>query len=207
MLVSLLLVLSLCIDSIVASFAYGTNKISIPIKSNLILTFISTIFLAISMLIGSFIHEFIPENIAHISCFIVLFGLGFMRLFEGLLKNFLRKQSLCADGTCVNIYDFKLILHVYSNSTSADMDNSHSLSPREAIALGIALSLDSLLVGIGVALSSVSFLQIIILSLIIHFFAILFGCYLGEKVAKNIEVDLGWLSGLILMALAVLRLF
>lgn len=207
MLVSILLVLSLCIDSIVASFAYGTNKITIPLKSNLVLTFISTIFLVLSMSIGTFIHELIPENIAHFACFGVLFSLGFMRLFEGLLKNFLNKKALCSDGTCVNIYNFKLILHVYADNTSADMDQSHSLNPKEAIALGIALSLDSLLVGIGIALSSISFLQITVLSLVIHFFAIILGSYLGTKCAKKLNVDLGWLSGAILMLLAILRLF
>ena len=53
MLESLLLVSSLCIDSFVASIAYGTSKIKIPPKSVIIINLVCTSTLACSLFIGS----------------------------------------------------------------------------------------------------------------------------------------------------------
>lgn len=205
MLESILLVLSLCVDACVASFAYGTNKIKIPIKSNLILTAISTLFLMLALGVGCLIKDFLPANLASLICFIILFLLGFMRLFEGLLKNYLNKKALSPNNIEVMLFNFKLVLNVYADVTLADLDHSKSLSAKEALYLGIALSLDSLVVGLGAALSPISFVQVTIFSILFHFIAIILGCFLGSKCAEKIDVDLSWLSGVILIILALLK--
>ncbi|MBP3886084.1 MAG: sporulation membrane protein YtaF [Cellulosilyticum sp.] len=207
MLESILLVLSLCVDACVASFAYGTNKIKIPIKSNLILTAISTIFLMLALGIGSLIQDFLPSNLASYICFFILFLLGFMRLFEGLLKNFLNKKALSPNNIEVTLFNFKLVLNVYADVTLADLDHSKSLSSKEALYLGTALSLDSLVVGLGVALAPISFFQVTIFSILFHFIAIILGCFLGSKCAEKTNIDLSWLSGVILILLALLKIF
>ncbi len=206
MLESILLVLSLCVDACVASFAYGTNKIKIPIKSNLVLTAISTLFLMLALGVGTFIQDFLPNNTGSFFCFIILFLLGFMRLFEGLLKNYLNKKALSPNNIEVTLFNFKLVLNVYADVTLADLDHSKSLSTKESLYLGIALSLDSLVVGLGVALAPISFVQVTIFSIVFHFIAIILGCFLGSKCAEKIDVDLSWLSGAILILLAILKI-
>lgn len=207
MLESALLVISLCIDACIASFAYGTDRIKIPFKSTLTLTGISTLFLIISMLLGSVIRLLIPEHITIFICFGILFILGVMRLFEGLLKNFLNRKAISPDHMEFHLFDFKLILTVYANATLADTDHSKVLSPKEAIYLGIALSLDSLVVGFGAALSSINFGEIIFFSIVLNSLAILLGSYLGHKCAEKLNIDLSWLSGAVLIVLALLKLF
>lgn len=206
MLESLLLVLSLCVDALVASFAYGTNKIRIPVISSIILTTISTTFLMISITLGSWIQGFLKDGAAHIICFVILFALGFMRLFEGLLKNYLNKKALSPNNIEVTLFNFKLVLNVYANVTLADLDHSKSLSAKEALYLGIALSLDSLVVGFGAALAPVSFMQVTIFSIIFNFVAIGLGAFIGSKCAEKMDFDLSWLSGAILIVLALLKL-
>lgn len=203
MLESILLVLSLCVDACVASFAYGTNKIKIPLRSSIILTGISTLFLMISISTGSMIHSIIPEDIAHIICFLLLFILGFMRLFEGFLKNYLNKRALSPDNIEVTLLNFKLVLNVYANATLADLDHSKYLSSKEALYLGIALSLDSLIVGFGAALGPISSLEVFIFSIIFNLIAILLGALLGSKCAEKTKIDLSWISGVILIILAL----
>ena len=206
MLESLLLVFSLCVDAFVASFAYGTNKIKIPVVSNIILTSISTLFLMLSIALGSLIHGLISEKLAHIICFIILFLLGFLRVFEGFLKNYLNKKALSPHNIEVTLFNFKLVLNVYADVTLADLDHSKSLSTKEALYLGTALSLDSLIVGFGAALAPISFLQITLFSIIFNFFAIAIGAFIGSKCAEKLDIDLSWLSGLILMILALLKI-
>ena len=206
MLESILLVLSLCVDALVASFAYGTNKIKIPIKSNLVLTTISTVFLMLSVGVGAFIHNMIPQGIAEIICFLILFILGFLRLFEGLLKSYLNKKALSPHNIELTLFDFKLVLNVYADATRADLDHSKTLSTREALYLGIALSLDSLIIGLGAALGPISLSQITFFSIIFNFFSIIIGCNIGSKCAEKTHLEFSWLSGLILMFLAFMKI-
>lgn len=206
MLESLLLVLSLCVDALVASFAYGTTKIKIPVVSSIILTAISTLFLMISIALGSLIQGLIKDDVAHIICFIILFLLGFLRLFEGLLKNYLNKKALSPHNIEVTLFNFKLVLNVYADVTLADLDHSKSLSTKEALYLGIALSLDSLIVGFGAALAPISFFEVTLFSIIFNFLAIALGSFIGSKCAEKIDIDLSWVSGLILIVLSLLKL-
>lgn len=206
MLESLLLVLSLCVDALIASFAYGTTKIKIPVVSSIILTAISTLFLMISITLGSLIQGLIRDDLAHIICFIILFLLGFLRLFEGLLKNYLNKKALSPHNIEVTLFNFKLVLNVYADVTLADLDHSKSLSTKEALYLGIALSLDSLIVGFGAALAPISFFDVTLFSIIFNFLAIALGSFIGSKCAEKIDIDLSWVSGLILIVLSLLKL-
>lgn len=206
MLESILLVLSLCIDACVASFAYGTNKIKIPFLSGSIITGISTLFLVISIALGTLIKSFLPPSITTIACFSVLLLLGISRLFEGVLKNFLNKKAISPDHIEVTIFDFKLILNVYADSTLADLDHSKVLSTKEALYLGIALSLDSLVVGFGAALTTIHLSQIIAASIILNSLALLLGSFSGRKFADKLNMDLSWMSGAILILLALLKL-
>ena len=206
MLESVLLVLSLCIDTIAASFAYGTNKIKISFISGTIISFISTAFLFLSLAIGSLFKSLIPPNLTSYLCFIILLILGITRLFEGILKNFLNKKAETAHHIEFKLFDFKLILNVYADATRADFDHSKTLSTKEAIYLGIALSLDSLVIGLGMALTTVNLIQILILYFILHEIAIFGGALLGKKCADTLDVDISWLSGFILITLAIIKI-
>ncbi len=207
MLESILLVTSLCIDSALASFAYGTNKIKIPIVSAFILTLISTLFLLFSISIGDFIKTLFPTSLTKIICFSILFILGFLRLFEGILKQYLNKKADSTNCIELSFLSFKLVLNVYADAKVADLDHSNSLSPKEALYLGIALSLDSLIVGLGAAIASIQFVQITLLSITFNLLSILIGSFIGHRCANSVELELSWLSGLMLIILAILKLF
>ncbi len=206
MLESILLVISVCIDGFLASFAYGTSKIKIPFLSGTLITCISTSFLIISLSLGALIKNALPDKLTLGICFGILFLLGIFRLFEGLLKSFLNKKASSPDHTEFTLINFKLMLNVYSDSTLADVDHSKVLSTKEALYLGIALSLDSLVVGLGAGLDSFNYIEVIIFSLVFNALALLTGFFLGRKFAEKLNTDLSWLSGAVLIALAVLKL-
>lgn len=206
MLESILLVLSLCIDALIASFAYGTNKIKIPFTSLVTLTVISTLSLVISMSFGFLLQNYLTPSFAHISCFILLFCLGFLRFFEGVLKNFLRKKSSSTDYIEVNLLNFKLVLNVYANATLADLDHSKVLTLKESIYLGLALSLDSLLIGLGAALEPISLSEVILFSILFNLIALKLGELIGKTCSQKTSHDLSWLGGVLLILLAFIKL-
>jgi len=206
MLQSLVLVCSLCIDSFVASMAYSTSKIRIPKLSAIIIDCICTITLAISLIFGSIIKNILPQNLPEILGFSLLLILGTYRLFEYIFKSYLSNKIVSKPSLEFKLFDFIFVLKVYCDERSADFDNSKILSPKESIYLGTALSLDSIAVGFSCSLCTINYLEIILLSLFIGFIAIYIGNLVGRKFAIKKNLELSWLSGLLLILLAFLRL-
>lgn len=202
---SLLLVCSLCIDTFVASIAYGTDKIKIPFCSAIIINVVCSLFLAISLFIGSVLKDFLNPSIAATISFYLLFLLGIYRLFESFFKGYIQKFSNIGVPLTFKIFDFKFVLQIYADETKADYDNSKILTSKEAFYLAVALSLDSLAVGFGSSLGSVHYLEVIILSLVIGFLALSSGGYLGRRFAQKVDINLSWLSGAMLIALSIIR--
>lgn len=202
---SLILVTALSVDAFVACFAYGTNKIRIPLLSAAVLDGISSGILFLFLLAGSFIGPLLPESLVRIFCFVILFGLGIVKLFDSSLKALIRKSEQTAPQLSFSFLKFQFILTVYADPNKADTDASSSLSPREAVSLGTALSLDSAAVGFGAGVLPLHAGWTVLFSLAVGACAIFFGCFLGNQVAKRSSLNLSWLSGLLLILLAFLK--
>lgn len=207
MLDTLILVISISIDSFLASISYGTSKIKIPLLSALIIDLVSCFILGFSLFIGELFKGYIPFTIAKSISFLLLFSIGIYRLFESILKNYIKKNSKKSSPLTFKIFDIKFVLQVYADETKADFDKSKILSSKEAFYLAIALSLDSLAVGFSSSLISVNYIQTILFSLIIGFFSILSGSFLGLKFVENSKRDFSWISGVLIILLAFIRVF
>lgn len=205
MLESLLLVSSLCIDSFVASIAYGTSKIRIPPLCIIIINLVCTLTLACSLFIGSILKSFLPGNLPVLFGFLLLMLLGIYRLFEYIFKSYIFKFSKCDSPLTFKLFDFQFILQVYADETKADFDNSKCLNIKESFYLALALSLDSLTVGIGSSLCSINYIQVLILCFVIGILLVSIGVFLGRKFAQKLHFELSWLSGVLLILLAILR--
>jgi len=203
----LLLVSSVCIDAFVASIAYGTNRIKIPIVSAIIVSFIGSLILGISLFFGGYIKAFLPGNLPIILSFSILLLLGVYRLFEGIFKNYIQEKSKLDKPLTFKLFDINFVLQVYADETKADFDKSKTLTPKEAFYLATALSFDSLAVGFGSSLVGGGYLQTVFLCLILGIIAVLLGVFIGKKLMEKSNINLSWLSGVILMILALYKLF
>ena len=206
MLESLLLVSSICIDSFVASIAYGTSKIRIPPLSTLIINLVCTITLACSLFMGSILKSFLPGKLPIILGFLLLMIIGIYRLFEYFFKSSISKCSKSDKPLTFKIFDFQFVLQVYANEIKADFDNSKCLNIKESFYLALALSLDSLAVGFGSSLCNINYLEVLILCFIIGTLSVSIGVFIGRKFAQKLHFELSWLSGLLLILLALLRI-
>ena len=204
---AIILALTCSVDAFAASFAYGTNKIKIPFISNQIINFICCFTLGISLLLGSIIKNYIPPNLTVIICFIILFILGIIKLFDSITKSLIRKYNNINKELKFSFFNFKFILKLYADPEEADIDSSRDISPMEAVALALSLSLDGLAIGFGAALTNINILVVVIAALLINMIALLFGVSLGNKIAKKSSVNLSWISGVILIILAIFKLF
>lgn len=196
------LVAALSTDAFAAGFAYGNTKIKIPCISTLIISFTSTLLFTLSLICSVLIQDFFPKNIVSVFCFIILFSLGFIKLFNHVIKKYIKKHNLLS----FSFHNIHFILHIYANPEQADADKSRFLSPCEALFLGISLSLDGLAAGFGIEFHFPYGLFIPLFSFFFNFFAIRLGEFLGKGMAKRSSIDLSWLGGIILMVLSVTKL-
>lgn len=201
---SILLVIVLSLDAFLASIAYGTNKIKIPLKSIIIIVLACSSILTFSILLGSLTKNIIPLNLDSIFSFLILLTLGVFYLFQSIVKAYITKSSNKNKKLELKVSD--LIVNIYIDEINADFDNSKSINPKEAFFLAIVLSLDSLAVGFSSGLGNIDYIQVIFLSLIGGVLAICMGLFIGQKFVENSNVDVSWLSGILLLILAFKKL-
>ena len=133
--------------------------------------------------------------------------LGVMKILDSFTKSIIRKHKNLSKKINFTFFNFKFILNLYADPEEADVDLSKVLSPAEAVALAVSLSLDGLAVGFGAAMGNVNGFAVFFSSFITDALLLMLGCYTGNKIAKKISFNLSWLSGFILILLAVSKLF
>ncbi len=104
------------------------------------------------------------------------------------------------------MYNVKFILQVIKDNTLADADKSKVLSIKESISLGMALSLDGICAAVSFGLSFNNYIIVFIFSFSITFIMFILGNVIGKKINNGKELNLSWLSGVILLILAITKL-
>lgn len=176
-----LLALSVSIDSLGIGITYGIKHTKISNISNVILFAISFCITCGSIFLGHYISVLLSPNIS----------------------TFLGSSFLIVLGS-YNIYKV-----FNSPPVDYDIDHSNDIDKKEAIFLGLALSIDSACVGIG---SGIIGLNDIVLPILVSSFQLIFlNC--GNLVAKNIlkrieipENTLSVFSGIILILVGLFRI-
>ncbi len=203
---AMLLVTAVSTDAFVASFAYGTDKIKIPLTSALVINGICSSVLIFSLLIGSMVRNYIDPWVSKSICFAILVLLGVVKLGDSAIKTIIRNNKWINRSISFSAFHLCFILQVYADPASADLDASKTLSIKEAISLAIALSLDGFAVGFGAGLADMNILMTLILSFVVGMIAIMGGCFFGRKATEKLKLDLSWLGGALLILLAIQRI-
>lgn len=182
-------------DNIAVGTAYGFKGIKLSSKMNLLIAFITSIGTLLSMSIGLIIYKLLPHNFTNIfgGILIILLGLYFLKDFfkENLRKN---KDS-----------ELKKIL---SDPEKADINHSGDIDFKEAITLGIALTLNNFGMGIGASISGMNIFLTSLLTFIFSIISFRIGCNIGSKFNDSfIHNYANLISSLILIFLGLIEIF
>lgn len=202
---ALVLALALSLDIVVAFFGYGISKIKIPFKTALFITFINALVLGVFVAVGYFLGGVISLTFAKWLSFSLLLLVGIIKLFGELLKMWLTKRT--NKPVKLKVFNFQLMLNVLTDSANADVDKDKVLSILEALSVSFIISLDEIGVGLSVGVSSAYPYFIIIINVVTCIIALFTGLFIGKKVSKLTKMNLSWLGGLVLIILAVTKLF
>lgn len=203
----LMLLTALSLDAFAASFVYGTDNVKIPVASVSIITALSTGILFFFLVLGKWCGALISPGTTSVICFLLLFLLGLVKLFDSTLKSLIRRSGCSHKKMRFSISDLNFILTVYADPSKANGEDIAVLSPAEALSLGIALSLDSAAAGFGAGMAVLHLPMALFFSALFTIAAILSGSHLGRFLSKKISPDLSWLSGILLLILAFSKLF
>lgn len=222
-----LLAASLSLDALAACLAFGAQGIRVPASSALVLGGGCSGLLAVSLAAGSGVSGWVPPQAAAWLSFLVLGGMGLVRLCDSAVKGLIRTRW----GSGPRRLDFSLmhlrfLLLIYADSTQADVNGSQDLSPKEAASLAAALSLDGLAAGFGAGVGQggtpgeqlAFWATAVVLCLGCSLASVWGGCRLGRMLARRLsrrrtpggengwEGDLSWLSGTVLLLLGAAKL-
>ncbi len=180
------LAISSSIDSLGIGVTYGIKNKKISFWSTIILFIISLLVSFVSVFSGKILLNFLPKYITElIGCFI-LFCIGFFVIVKAIFE----KKS--------------------GNKNDFDFNNSNLIDPKEAVFLGLALSLDNFGIGISSSLISASYILFPILISIFQFIFLSLGIIIGKKVSKFIgfsDFICSILSGILLVLIGFLQFF
>lgn len=202
-----LLALSLNLDSLSIGVSYGLKKIKMPFPALFTIVFMSISSIGLSWYLGSIIFLYISSYFAKFISSILLITLG-VTLFIQAKAN-IHYQDFKEEVTIkrLKIKSLNIIIDIIREPSSGDIDNSGQIDIKEAIYIGLALSLDALTIGLSLAAYPINIVSFMIISgtLNLAFIVIgqLIGKYLGKLTSEN---NLKLASGFIIIILGLTKL-
>ena len=207
----ILLSISLSMDALGIGVSYSLRKIKIPFLAKVVVSLISVIFTAAAIFLGNMILLFIEPTIAKFIGCIMLILLGVFTIYQGFKNDDNKKES--TKGKKVWSFAVKSLgftVKITKNPLNYDFDKSNHIDLMEALYLGVALSIDSLVAGTSLAVSGLNSFFIPIAVGISQFIFLSMGNFIGKRISsiKNIDPRIFvFISGTILIALSIIRMF
>lgn len=190
------------LDSLTAGFSYGTNNVHIKPPALLPLALVPALFITAAQGVGSFVGSLLPEGVLPFLSFCLLFLIGIAKLFESAIRLLAKKHpSLMGNWGC-KIKQLNIVFTVYLSPEEANRTELQILSVKEALLLSLALSLDSILVGMAFCFTALSPFLVFLSAALCNLLLFSGGYFLGRLLFRLLRFDLSWLSGLCLLLLA-----
>lgn len=159
---------------------------------------------------GDVIKNIFSDFVTKLMGNIILIAMGGFICFQAIHKNEINYKMNKKDEKIYSFFiDFLgITIKIIKNPSSSDLDSSNSIDSKEALFLGVALSLDCFCIGMGGSMIGVSPL---LFPLFISIFQLVFlnmGYILGKKLYQLSHLpDNTWsiISGILLIFIGLLR--
>ena len=208
---AIILAISASIDSFGVGITYGIKKTKISIAAIIVLLILSIFFTSVSITFGNILSSYISPSVSSIIGVSILILIGIFILYGAIFKKEKNSKSQSEHKEYSFFIKFLgITVNIIKDPINSDFDNSNKIDIKEAIFLGIAMSLDSISIGFGCSTIGInSFL----FPLLTSFFQILFLCagkLLGKKISSISSIPQNiWniISGVILICMGVIKFF
>lgn len=201
-----ILVFALCLDTFVASTAYGANQIYLSRKQIAVINAICSVCLGLALLSGTLLDSCIPETFTNKICFFSLFFLGCLKLADSSICQYLRRHKDMHKNIGFTFSHLHFIINIYSDPIEADTDGSQQLSWKETVFFSLAMSIDSLISGTMAAFLKISIPLTVAVAFLMGELFTYFGLFLGHRLSRCCPRNLSWIGGVLFLILAFMKL-
>lgn len=207
MLYVILLGLAVSLDAFAAGGAYGLKSIKVPPRSLAVIGAITAICTGAAMACAYYLGSFLNTHLAVVTGSLLLIAIGAWNIFH----EYITKKSLCQEaGTNDTHLTFRIgriVINIMADPETADIDNSHSISPSEAVLLGLALGIDNMIATFAAALIKPLPLYTPAIMALIQMLLIAAGISAATRLASDdLKKRFPYVPGAILIILGLLRL-
>lgn len=214
----LFLAISSSIDSLGIGITYGIKNTKITMGAKSILFFISFIVSVISIYFGNLLKYIFPDFLIHYLGSFLLILMGLFMCFQSIkvskqeykIKN--DKNLKISDTEKIYSFFIKCLgitIKIIKNPSSSDLDKSNVIDSKEALFLGLALSLDSFCIGIGFSMLNTFSIIFPLLTSCFQLFFLSLGNYCGKKLYSFSKLpDNIWstISGILLIMIGFCKM-
>lgn len=199
----ILFLVAVSLDSMTAGFSYGAQKVHIRALAFLLLVCVPAVFITAANRLSHLLSLLLPKEVLPFLSFFLLLIIGCSKLTESLIRHLSKKYPSLARNWGCRIKQLNIIFTIYLSPEDANQEDLQILSAREALLLSLALSLDSVLVGMAFTTGPISWPFFLLLAMLFNLLLFSIGYFLGRLVCSVLHMDLSWLSGLFLLLLAI----
>jgi putative sporulation protein YtaF len=197
--------LAVSADGFAAGMAYGVKKIKIPIFSLLVIALASALAVSISMFCGRGLAMGLSPELASRLGALTILVLGSYFVLQALGEKISTIDTEAEQPIIsVSIKPLGIIVQILKEPARADFDCSGIISAREAFFLGLALALDAMGAGVGVAMAGLNIfytvLAVGVLKFILVNLGLLVGAFFNQAWIKSLSAVI---SGLILIIIGI----
>ncbi len=206
-----LLAVSLSMDALGIGISYGIRGIRTPMVAKVIVCSISMAIMGLSILVGNVLLMVLSPIAAK------LLGVGMLALLGAfvVVQAFWKKEEKPRKPkkeTILNVMvkSLGITVKIIRNPPSCDFDSSKVLDAFEAVYLGVALSIDSVGVGISSAIIGMNTMLVPLASGLFQLLFLSAGALLGKRLLLLTRISPKvWtvISGLLLIVIAAARYF
>lgn len=199
--------LAVSADGFIAGLAYGIKKIRIPFLSLIVIASASALAVSCSMLLGQGIAAILPHETAKRLGAILLILMGTFFLIKALCD---RLDNLPASEdeplVTLNLKSLGIVIKILKEPAAADLDASGEISQKEAFFLGLALAVDAMGAGIGIAMAGYNILFTALSVGVLKFILVNGGIGLGKRMRnEGIRSIASFVPGLVFLLIGIME--
>jgi putative sporulation protein YtaF len=210
-----MLAFAVSMDSLSVGVTYGMKNIRFPRRSIMIIACMSGVMLLLSMYVGNLFLLLLPMQAERWIAACLLIALGIWAIYNVIKKDEdeydysepLPKQ-LGIKVWRFHIERFGIVIQVLKRPTLADLDRSGSISIKEALLIGLALSMDAFGAGLSASFLGYSPFMLALFVCILNVIFIRLGLRIGNMFAKTKVMKKAIVvPGMILIFLGIAKIF
>lgn len=220
----IIMAFSLSLDAFGVGMVYGLRKIGIQLTAKLIICFFSVFYSSLSLIAGKSISGFLPVSVSRLIGIIILLFMGCWIIIQAIVnkekqsqetyptalekerKNNAKKETLYK----IAFKSLVIYVQIIRNPSECDVDRSGFIDPKEALMLGLVLSVDAIGAGIGSGMSGLHTMLIPVLTSVFQLSFLNLGMFLSKKFILAKMPDkwiISILPGILIIFLAIMRAF